>query len=155
MRTLLAFALALGWAVLSRLEGGSRRQQDARAALEEAGTWVAGRPVQARAMTERLQSDDDEGIFIHAQLCPEDERDAWVVLGTALGYAAWHAWRGQGDLPSPLVIEFNEGALPELCELALKAGVPGAKLEALRARVDADARAGRAADLPALLALLR
>jgi Immunity protein Imm6 len=151
-RQRVAFALALGWAVLPQLQTSSSRHSDARAALEEASRWLAGQPVQAKLMTERLQNDNDEGVFIHAQLCPEGEREAWGVLGTALAYTAWQAWRDQGDLPSPLVIEFNEGTLPELCALALTAGVPADMIDRLRMHIEANA--GRAPDLPTLLALL-
>jgi hypothetical protein len=158
-RQRVAFALALAHAVLPQIDAKSQRGDDARAALDEAVRWVNGSaggadgaPVKAASMTERLTNEDEEGIFIHAQLCPEREREAWVVIGTALGYAAWQAWRAQGELPAPLVYEFNEGSLPELCGLAQAAGVSAKTVDALREKVEGSM--GREVDFGGLLAML-
>jgi hypothetical protein len=48
-------------------------------------------------------------VDILAQMAPsERESNAWAVLGSALGYTAYHAYLSAGQLPGALVSEVRE-----------------------------------------------
>jgi Immunity protein Imm6 len=135
------FALAVGRAALPQLAADGAGHALAQRALSEAGRWVAGAPVSAAQLTDFLMDEREQGLLLFSQRCDDPARRlAWMVLETAIAYAAWQAWRTQGELPAALVSEVDDDTLGLLCQQAADAGVPQATIDALRQRAETAAR---------------
>jgi len=60
-----------------------------------------------------------------------------MPLQTALAYAAWQAWRAEGEIPSSLLSEVSEDTLDLLRQQAIDAGQSQRVLDVLQKRVAA------------------
>jgi hypothetical protein len=88
----------------------------AQRAVSLASDWQQGKPVDPDALGEALEA---EGIgiafaMIRAHTKSEQERLTWYVLGDALYYAAYHAFRAANRNPWGSISEVDENALDDL-----------------------------------------
>jgi hypothetical protein len=134
------YALVVGYAVLPALAAEPNGQDLARRALSDGECRLAGAPVSARALTDLLMDEREEGLVLHEQRCTDPvRRHAWTAIGTAVAYLAWQAWRAEGRLPDPLVSEVDDDTLDLLSDQAVDAGVPAPALQAVRERIESSA----------------
>jgi hypothetical protein len=97
----------------------------AQKAFELARCSFDGGPVDPDRFEEAIHNERDEGIAICAQHAKsEPEISAWLALGSALLYVAFHAYRALGQFPTPLVYDVEEDELDAL-DGYLKAISPG------------------------------
>ena len=97
---LLLFAAELA---LETLPPGPWRDEGSRA-LILAARVPAGKPVEASAIVETMQNEQDEGPLVYLQLMPSGpQARAWAAVAQALGYAAWHECQRTGEHPSSLI----------------------------------------------------
>jgi hypothetical protein len=109
VRRRVALALLAADLALERLKS-SPDYATGRNAFALGQRWYDGQPVDPDRIEDALHDEDDKGINLYAQEAQSaQDRAAWSVLDSALGYAAYHAYIAAGQLPGSLVSEVKEG----------------------------------------------
>jgi hypothetical protein len=87
----------------------------ARTAFERARRWFDGDRFNPDLLADAVSSERDKGTTLcELEAKSEPEISAWGVLGSALAYTAFHAYRATGDCPDPMVSEVDENVLDEI-----------------------------------------
>lgn len=119
-------------------------------AFELGRRWYDREPMDPDQLEDALHDEEDEGVDILAQMAPsERESNAWTVLGSALGYTAYHAYLSAGQLPGALVSEVREDEVLDSLDQFARALLPNfsAVLERAAEYLRSPAGAGQLAQL--------
>jgi len=101
-----AFVIYLADSLLNDLDADEQGRKIAERALGMASVWLKGEPVDGEQLNSLLLDENDEGIFIYVDSRDPKATDAaYNVIGGAITYTAWQAYRASGVVVLPEGIE--------------------------------------------------
>jgi len=107
-----AYYVALAESIFAAAPPDDGSLHVAREAMNAAWRWIAGVPVTARDLHSYVEREDDTGLASFPS-------DTCAVVGTALAYVVWQAYRAEGQKRLPQLVEgYDESVIVEFHQLA-------------------------------------
>jgi Immunity protein Imm6 len=114
-------SLAIAYLAFPQLASKPEHQLEAKLVLDAATKSVLDNDITGKDLSNMLWADDDTGLLILAHVSKDDPTyNAWRVIGTAIAFVAWIAYKMDGDA---LLSEVTMNTLNLLRDYAILAGI--------------------------------
>lgn len=118
IRARAAFVLAVAEDVFAVIRIG---RDLAREALNAGWEWEEKGNGTGDSLYDFFENPEEEGLWRYESQAPEEEKNAWTTLTSAMCYVTWHAYRTDGakSMPTPIE-EVSEDVVAQTVEVARK-----------------------------------
>lgn len=121
IRARVAFVEQVARMVLSGLDPMEPGFNAASGALDLVAAWRSGKLISGDALNEQLLNSQDEGVFAYVDAnFPKDTDNVYNVVGAAICYTAWHAYRLAGEMLPEGIEQVSEEFVQWLLDEAKK-----------------------------------